>query len=211
MTDKERALHYENLLRQILQPLDEVPFELFVKAISGKRIIPIREQSKEDVALIRALKDVVKNAVSELNRLGIQTKRPNEAGNQAEFFLKSALENSPLKLQPFSQSAGYPDLLILDAFDRPTYLEVKTYHVSGKESSLRSFFVSPGKRKSKIEFDARHLLASFQLEKRESRFYAEKASARDIAFLIGEVKREFNASNKDLYANPRSKALFSVS
>lgn len=101
-------------------------------------------------------------------------------------------------------------MLILDAFNRPTYIEVKTYNVKSKDSSLRSFFVSPSKRKSKIEFDARHLLVSFQLEKREGRFYAEMASVHDIAFLTGEVKREFNASNKQLYISSYSKELFTI-
>ncbi|MCS6988866.1 MAG: hypothetical protein NZM06_05045 [Chloroherpetonaceae bacterium] len=188
-----------------------MPFELFIKAISGRRVIPINERGNEDKVLIATLKEVVKNAILELNNVGIGTKRPNEAGNKAETFLKSAIEKSSLKLQSLSQSAGYPDLLILDEFNRPTYIEVKTYNIDSVESSFRSFFVSPAKRKSKIEFDARHLLVSFQLEKKDGRFYAEKASVYDIAFLMGEVKREFNSSNKELYASPRSRELFSLS
>ncbi|MFN3638283.1 MAG: hypothetical protein ACK4XY_07435 [Chloroherpetonaceae bacterium] len=41
MSDKERLARYEKLLKQILQPLEEVPLELFIRAISEKRIIPI--------------------------------------------------------------------------------------------------------------------------------------------------------------------------
>lgn len=104
MTDKERAARYEKILRQILQPLDAIPFELFVKAISGKQIIPINQKSAADQSLMRALQDVVKNAIRELNRVGIDTKRPNEAGNKAEAFLRSALASSPLKFQPFSRA-----------------------------------------------------------------------------------------------------------
>jgi uncharacterized protein YicC (UPF0701 family) len=210
MTDKEQAEHYEKLLRQILQPLNEIPFDLFVKAISNKQIIAINETSKEDKALLKNLQTVIKNAIVEINKVGINTKRPNEAGNEAEKFLKTALEKSVLNVQPLSQSAGYPDVLILDSFQRPTYLEVKTYNSTSADSSFRSFFVSPPKRKSKIEFDARHLVVSFQLERRNELFYAQKASVYDIKFLMGEVKREFNTNNKQLYSSRYSKHLFAV-
>jgi hypothetical protein len=210
MTDKERLEHYETLLMQILQPLGEVPFELFIKAISGKRIIPINANDKLDLMLISRLEFVAKRALLELNKIGIDTKRPNEAGNKAELFVKSALEESSFRLQNFSQSAGYPDILIFDDSERPTYLEVKTFNIKTKDSTLRSFFVSPPKKKSKIEFDAHHLIIAFQLERRKEKLYAEKVSVYDIAFLMGEVKQEFNTSNKELYAGKFSKELFSV-
>jgi hypothetical protein len=37
-----------------------------------------------------------------------------------------------------------------------------------------------------------------------------QAKCMNIAFLMGEVKREFNTSNKELYAGKFSKELFSV-
>jgi hypothetical protein len=210
MNDKERADHYEKLLRQILQPLNEIPFNLFIKAISGRQIVAIDDSTKEDKALLNELRLVLKQAMTEIKKTGIQTKRPNEAGNEAERFLKVALEKSSLNVQPLSQSAGYPDILILDSFQRHTYLEVKTYNITSAESSFRSFFVSPPKKKSKIEFDARHLVVSFQLEKRGGLFYAEKAAVYDIKFLMGEVKREFNTNNKQLYSSDYSRHLFSI-
>jgi hypothetical protein len=211
MNDKERVEHYEKLLLQILQPLGEIPFDLFVKAISGKTILAVKEETKEDKELLKQLRSAVLDAMLNINKEGINTKRPNEAGNKAEVFLKDALKKYSLSVKPLPQSAGYPDILILDSFQRPTYLEVKTYNIASKASSFRSFFVSPPKKKSKIEYDARHLIVSFELEKRDGLFYARTASVYDVKFLMGEVKREFNTSNKQLYSSRYSKQLFEIS
>lgn len=79
MNDKERADHYEKLLRQILQPLNEVPFDLFIKAISGRQIVAIDDSTKEDKALLNELRLVLKQAMTEIkkqeSRQSVQTKQ----------------------------------------------------------------------------------------------------------------------------------------
>lgn len=153
-----------------------MPLELFVRAISEKRMIPIDPKNELDASLLNRLELVVRHVLKEINKVGIDTYRPNEAGNKAEEFVRLALEENSFRLHKLSQSAGYPDLLIFDDAERPTYLEVKTFNIKTMNSTLRSFFISPPKKKSKIEFDARHLLVAFQLERKNAKFYAEKAS-----------------------------------
>ena len=75
----------------------------------------------------------------------IITKRANEVGNKIEFFVRDALiavgydAQIPSTSKGIHRSAGYPDIVFMDRFDRTivTYLECKTYNIQNIDTTQR--------------------------------------------------------------------------
>lgn len=140
---------------------------------------------------------------------GIFTARPNEAGNHIEPFVVDALRYTGLKAdKPIAKSgkkkaAGYPDIYIEDKYGRIIYADCKTYNTKTKHQTFRTFYFSPSKD-PKITRDAFHLLLSFELDTAERKgkraFIPISWQIYTLDKLLIQVKHEFNASNKDLYA-----------
>lgn len=103
------------------------------------------------------------------------------------------------------QAVGYPDIFVKDRNRRPNYLECKTYNEKNYQTTQRSFYFSPAERPTdfKVIYDARHIIISFEIERAERN--------RKIVFipvywkifspdnLIGQIKQEFNSTNKQMY------------
>lgn len=208
MPDDDAVKQLEATIRSFLQPLQDVPFPVVVKAISGHEVIPFDAQQTEDQELLAWLFYAAELAGTRVREKGILRERANEAGNDLEDFVVAAAKEMGFKAgRPTTKSGrhqetGYPDLQIVDRHRRVTYLECKTYRREQLDSSLRAFYLSPG-HDPKITADARHLIISYELthETRgnQSVFVPVHWAVYDACHLKVDLKYEFNASNSDMY------------
>ncbi|CAB3289181.1 putative Type II site-specific deoxyribonuclease [Methanocaldococcus lauensis] len=122
MDDKDYYEEIEQILRQILQPIEKISFSTFVRVVSGYKIIPINLSKKEDKDLIEDLIKVCEEVIEEIKKTnGIKDKegktpnRPNEVGNYIENYVKDVLNkygyaDTPKTQSGSKKSTGYPDI-----------------------------------------------------------------------------------------------------
>lgn len=200
----------ENVIKQMLQPLRGIPFNLVIEALSNYKVIPFNPKSKEDKALLDVLISVATEAGEEVNREGIRRTRPNEVGNDIEPFVKNALNRSgfqadvPRTVAGIRKATGYPDIEFQDEFGRYHYLECKTYNIDNVATTQRSFYLSPSED-FKITRDAHHFIISYEIyvDGREGRNNIYKCRSWKILSLEDlsvDVKYEFNSDNLRLYS-----------
>lgn len=200
----------ETFLRA-LTPKKDILFSDVITALCGKKVLPITE-SKEDGQLIKDIEIAVRNAGKNANEQGIFTARPNEAGNKMEPFLQNAFNEiglkaeTPTNAQGKKQTTGYPDIFLKDRNGRANYIEVKTheYKVDLSIGGLRAFYLSPPKpNKSKIIFDARHIIVGFGLEKTRRNnalcFIPRNWKIVSMHNMKVNLKYEFNTDSKGMY------------
>jgi len=107
--------------------------------------------------------------------------------------------SNPLK------QVGYPDIFLEDRHGRPNYIECKTYNERNYQTTQRSFYFSPAERPTdfKVIHDARHIVVSFKIERAErdgkNAFVPVHWKIFSIDDLIGQIKHEFNSTNKQMY------------
>ncbi|WP_292460575.1 restriction endonuclease [Methanothermococcus sp.] len=142
---------------------------------------------------------------------GETPKRVNEVGNHIEPYVKEALSkygyaDTPKTKNGRRKSTGYPDIEFwhggkAENDGRVVYIEIKTYNEKNVDTTQRSFYASPPNDKEgfKITHDAPHIVISFKIEKINNNYYATGFKIVDLYYLNGSIKREFNASNKELY------------
>lgn len=196
-----------------LKPKQDIPFSLVVETLSGKKVLPITE-SQEDKLLIDNLKKATIKAGKKANEVGIFTPRPNEAGNKMEPFLKEALNelglqaDIPKNSSGKKQSTGYPDIYLKDSSGRSNYVEVKTHEFTRDitEKGMRAFYMSPPKpNKSKIIYDARHLIVAYGLERTRRNnntcFIPKNWKIASIHNMKVNLKYEFNTNSAGMYRN----------
>lgn len=210
MNDDQKVAELEAVLAQFLRPIRGIPFSVIVKSISEQRIIPINLQDAADRHLVDSLVALANVASDEVARIPIIRPRPNEVGNDIEPHVIKAARQVGLRAErPKTKSGklkttGYPDILIYDTADRPTYLECKVYGQGTDKSSMRSFYVSPSDD-FKVTVDARHVLIAFGVEgtqiqgSRNSSYVTKSFKIVDLSGLKCDVKYEFNSDNKRLY------------
>jgi len=210
MDDKKRADVMEAALAELLRPLKNIPFSAVVRSLANQSILPIDRSNEDDKRLIKSLEKAASAAGNELQANPIIRARPNEVGNDVEKYVKRAVVGTGLKCESprgasgKAKSTGYPDLLVTDNANRPTYLECKIYSAKTADSSMRSFYVSPSKD-FKVSCDARHLLLAFEMEvtttggSSSSEYRAVGWKLADLHDLLCDVKYEFNSDNRRLY------------
>lgn len=210
MSDEAYVEKLESTLAQILKPLKGVPFSVVVRSLADQNILRMDMGSAEDRALLETLERAIAICAAELKREPIKRPRPNEVGNDVERYVKNALGVVGYRVeQPRSKSgrakaAGYPDILFYDVSDRPTYLECKIFSDDTKETTMRSFYLSPSDD-FKVSMDARHLLLSFEMvrtpiaDSNLSSFQPVGFKLVDLFALDCDMKHEFNADNRRLY------------
>lgn len=199
----------EEVISKFMSPLDDIPFPVAIKAISGHEVVAFHGREARDRELLEKLSRAAELAGNAAYGEGIEARRPNEVGNYIEPYVKTGLNEvgltaeTPVTILGKRQSTGYPDIEITDNFDRTTYLECKTYNLENIDTTQRAFYFSPSKKACKITKDARHLVLSFQIEtaSREGRRVYTPVHWRvyDTFTMHVQVKHEFNASNRQIY------------
>jgi len=184
-----------------------------IKAMSGCNVIPFDRNCAEDKQLLKDLIETTKIAARNANQTGIFTRRENEVGNHIEPFMIDALNNIGLKAdrpetrEGKKKAVGYPDIFVKDRHGRPNYIECKTYNERNYQTTQRSFYFSPAERPSdfKVIYDARHIVISFKIERAERdgkrAFVPVYWKIFSTDNLIGQIKHEFNSTNKQMYTN----------
>ncbi len=54
--DKEYTKRLENVIKQMLTPLKDIPFNLVIESLTGKKVIPFDYKNNEDLELLETLK-----------------------------------------------------------------------------------------------------------------------------------------------------------
>ncbi|MBS3935379.1 MAG: hypothetical protein KGZ43_04325 [Sulfuritalea sp.] len=195
----------ENVIRQMLQPLKGVPFNLAIEAMTGYKVLEFEIGKATHERLLDTLVQAATDAGEEINRAGIVSKRVNEVGNKIEPFVRAALERLPgvTASVPETKSgkrkaAGYPDIEVRTG-GIACYLECKTFNPDTSDTTQRSFFFSPSDE-FKVTRDALHFLLSYEMYVEAGRYKTACYKLLVIESLSLDVKHEFNSDNKRLYS-----------
>ncbi|HHW58721.1 MAG: hypothetical protein WBH58_08075 [Bacteroidales bacterium] len=214
MTKKEQEKYIKELeetISQFIKPLKNIPFKIVLKAISECELIPFDKNNPKDKQLLDDLIKAATIATNNAYEKGIFTRRENEVGNHIEPFVIDALNqiglvaSRPKTKEGKKKATGYPDIFLEDRNGRPNYIECKTYNERNYQTTQRSFYFSPAERTAdfKVIHDARHLVISFKIEKSERDgqmvFFPVYWKIFSLDSLIGQIKHEFNSTNKQLY------------
>ena len=209
MPNNEYTKKLENVIKQMLQPLKDIPFNLVIETMTGKKVISFDFTKSEHQKVLDLLKQSALNAGKEINKTGILRPRPNEVGNDIEPYVKNALNslslNAGIPIGPsgHKKSMGYPDIVFW--FNKiPYYLECKTYNIENIGTTQRSFYFSPSDE-FKVNYDAPHFLMSFEIyvDGESGRNHIYKCKHYKILSLESlslDVKYEFNSDNKRMYS-----------
>ncbi|MBI5561204.1 MAG: hypothetical protein HY883_08040 [Deltaproteobacteria bacterium] len=209
MTDKDYVGRLENVIKQMLTPLKGIPFNLVIESLSGKKVIPFDFKNKEDLEILEVLKKVAILGGKGINKVGIESKRPNEVGNYIETFVKEAMQRCGLNPEiPAGKSgkkkaAGYPDIVFFFK-NKPYYLECKTYNLENISTTQRSFYFSPSDD-FKVIYDTHHFMLSYEIvldgRKGDKNIYKCKHyKILSLESLSLDIKYEFNSDNQRMYS-----------
>jgi len=208
--NEEYTKRLENVIKQMLTPLKDIPLSLVIEAISGYKILPFDPTDSKDKTVLDNLIEACNLAGKKVNVKGISRTRPNEVGNDIEPFVKDALRSvgyhadAPETKSGGKKAAGYPDIEFVDEFGRTNYLECKTYNIENVATTQRSFYLSPSED-FKITRDAHHFVVSFEIyvasrQGRENIYKCRSWKRISVEALPVDVKYEFNSDNARLYA-----------
>ena len=207
MSDQEQYIkEIENVIRQMLKPIKNIPFKLVIESMTGFEVIAFDKNKNEDKNLLKKLNEAAEIAAKQVAKTGgIKRPRPNEVGNDLEPFIEDSLKvvgykdaGSPKGKSGKGKSAGYPDREFTDN-GRTVYLEVKSFAKTTKpKSTLRSFYLSPSDD-FKVNKNALHLLIAFEVIKEKDSYFVTGWKIVTVDRLLVDVKYEFNSDNKRLY------------
>ncbi len=209
MADKEYVNRLENVIKQMLTPLNDIPFNLVIESLTGKKVIPFDFKNSEDTKLLELLKDVAVLGGKEINKNGIESRRPNEVGNYIEAFVKKAMQHYNLSPDVPSgtsgkkKSTGYPDIIFFFN-NQPYYLECKTYSLENISTTQRSFYFSPSDD-FKVVYDTHHFILSYEMvldgrKENKNIYKCKHYKILSLESLSLDVKYEFNSDNKRMYS-----------
>jgi hypothetical protein len=208
----EYTRRLEDALARLVERFDKIPFPVVVRAFSGHGVVRLEETDDADRGLLEVLVRAAELAGRRAQADGIESKRANEVGNRIEPYVRDAFNevgreaglhaDIPETAAGGQQAVGYPDLEINDGMGRRTYLEVKTYNIANIDTTQRAFYLSPPL--SKVTADARHLILSFQIVEVRTHIYKpEHWRIYDAHDMVGQIKNEFNATNRQMYGGGR--------
>lgn len=209
MSDSEKIKMLQSVIRKMLSPIKDVPLDVIISSFTGKEVIKIDFENEKDIRLIDKVKESAKFVFNDLKNNPIEKNRPNEVGNAIEAYIRRALEEVSLRVETPSgaskrkKATGYPDLLVYDEFERPSYIECKTFNRNNIDTTLRAFYLSPSDD-FKASLDARHLLFAFEMKRIENKndlgvYVAESAKLLSLESLTFDVKFEFQSDNRRMY------------
>jgi len=200
----------ENAIKQMLQPIRNIPLKLVIESLSGCIIVPFNPEDTKDQAVLNTLIEVAKLAGLNVNKEGIIRPRPNEVGNDIESFVLNALRtfgyesSKPATISGKKKSTGYPDIEFKDQYNRINYLECKTYNVQSILTTMRAFYLSPSED-FKVTKDAHHFIISYEIYvagqiKTNNIYKCRNWKILSLDQLLVDVKYEFNCDNRRLYS-----------
>ncbi len=209
MEQNDYIQRLENIVKQMLQPLKNIPFNLVIKAMTDKEVLKFDLSNKEHKEVLELLKQVAIDAGKEINKTGILRMRPNEVGNDIETYVRNSLNKLKLKADTpvgpsgNKKSVGYPDIIFWHK-DNPYYLECKTYNEKNINTSQRSFYFSPSDE-FKVIYDTVHFILSFEIyvagQLDANHIYkCKNYKILSIESLSLDIKYEFNSDNKRMYS-----------
>lgn len=207
--DHEYTRKLEHVIKQMLVPLKDIPFNLVIETLTGHRVIRYNASNSNHRAALEALVKAAVDTAGQININGILRPRPNEIGNDIEPFVKTALINqgltttTPSSASGKKKSTGYPDILFFQN-KIPYYVECKTYNIENIDTTQRSFYLSPSDD-FKVVHDAIHFLLSFEIfvfgEAGKNHIYKCKhIKILSLEELSLDVKYEFNSDNRRMYS-----------
>ena len=201
----------KGLLKEDLSHRD-FDFSLVVEAVSGKKALPAkgRESQARVTAAITAVMDRLLLEMNANDSPIRGLRRINEGSRFFEDGLLEALEKMegitcgiPPTREGSAQRSGYPDLRITDeATGDVYYLDPKLMERGSTTSSLRTFYFEPKDSTLKITDDATHLLLGIEHDGKDGEWTFLSYQLVDLSGLKVRLKAEFQASNRDLYAEP---------
>lgn len=196
-------------LAELAKPAKKIPFTTIIHATTGYRVLTFDTNQPANQMLRTNILNAARLAGERARVAGLNAARANEAGNQLEPYLRTALRDCgldarvPLTASGRAQVAGYPDIEITAPL--PCYIELKTYNAATENTTQRSFYYSPSES-PKITRDALHLLLAYELERIErggkTVFLPSHWKLLTLENLEVDLKFEFNQSNRGLYGNP---------
>jgi antitoxin component of RelBE/YafQ-DinJ toxin-antitoxin module len=213
--ESETIEKLQNVIKQMMAPIKDIPLKIVLEAISGNKVIPFETENKLHQNLLEKLKEAAQLACHNINTAGgIISGRVNEVGNKVELPIKEALRqvgfndaDVPVNKKGIKQSSGYPDLGFTFG-DLYVYIECKTYNKKTVGTTQRSFYLSPTEG-FKVTKDAIHIVISLEIDWKENisvqgqnfGVYLTRAwKVVQIENIDVDVKREFNSDNKRMYA-----------
>ena len=209
MANSEYTKRLENVIKRMLRPLKDVPFNLVIEAMTGKKVVSFDFSNRDHRNVLELLKQAAINAGKEINKSGILRSRPNEVGNDIESFVRHALNKLGLRADipktpsGHKKTTGYPDAIFWYK-NRPYYLECKTYNIENIDTTQRSFYFSPSDE-FKVIYDAPHFILSFGIyvagqSENKHIYKCKHYKILSIESLSLDVKYEFNSDNRRLYS-----------
>ncbi|MBI4653608.1 MAG: hypothetical protein HY752_01190 [Nitrospirae bacterium] len=209
MADKDYVVRLGNVIKQMLTPLKDIPFNLVIESLSGCKVIPFDLSVPYDKELLEKLKLVAVESAKRISTNGIESDRPNEVGNYIEPFVKNTMNEqglepaTPTGKEKKKKSMGYPDI-IFQFKGEYQYLECKTYNIKNIDSTQRSFFFSPSED-FKVIHDAHHFILSLEIfidggKGIKNIYRCRHWKILSIENLLVDVKHEFNSNNKRIYS-----------
>lgn len=209
MTQDNYITRLEEIVKQMLKPLKNIPFNLVIESMTGKKVLKFDYSNEEHNKVLNLLKKAAIDAGQEINKTGILRPRPNEVGNDIEPYVRNSLNKLNLKADtPVGPSGnkkatGYPDILFWYKA-KPYYLECKTYNRKNINTTQRSFYFSPSDD-FKVIYDAVHFILSFEIyvsgQAGQNHVYkCKNYKILSIESLSLDIKYEFNSDNKRMYS-----------
>ena len=107
MVGNEYIKKLENVIKQMLQPLKDIPFNLVIETMTGKKVISFDFTKKDNQEVLKLLKQSALNAGKEINKTGILRPRPNEVGNDIEPYVRNALNLLDLTLMKTNENNDF--------------------------------------------------------------------------------------------------------
>jgi hypothetical protein len=103
--------HGTKKLTSSIKPLKHIPFNIVIKAISGKNVLKFDENNPEHKEALKVLIQVAEETGRRINEQGIMRTRANEVGNDIERYVLETFKRLEINAQrPRGKSAGYPDI-----------------------------------------------------------------------------------------------------
>lgn len=182
---------------KISKKIQDIPFSELLRATTPFEIYSLNSKDPKDVELVEEIRTSAKNFIKSINRTHtrFEGKRINEVGRRIEEVFVEELKKS--KLKPLQLiTPGYPDIKIVDAYERVTYLESKA--ISGDwDSSFRSFYYTSGK---KIDSAGRHILIAWDISNETGNYWKLNGwKLVELYNLTITTKLEFQSNNQKIY------------